>query len=262
MDTKRRDSFDGIPDLYARARPGYPEALFDHICRFAGVGAGSRALEIGCGPGTATVPMAARGLVITAVELSPHMAAYAERATAGRNVCIHCAAFEDWPLSTQPFDLVYAGSSFHWVQPEVRCVKAAAALRQGGTLALFWNRQVRAKSDDRFFDALQAIYAGEAPELLDRYECLSHPQRMRTEYVGEIQASGLFGSVTAIQMSRQLDFTGETYTALLSTYSDHATLDPQQRDELLNAIRRLIDERFGGRITREWVTVLFMAKRS
>jgi hypothetical protein len=48
---ERRATFDQAADLYDRARPGYPRALFDDLAELTGVGAGSRILEIGPGTG-------------------------------------------------------------------------------------------------------------------------------------------------------------------------------------------------------------------
>lgn len=258
---RRRRSFDDIPDLYARARPGYPEAVFDAVFAYAALRAGDTALEIGCGPGHATLPMARRGLRITAIELGERMADYARQAVAGLDVRVICSPFEEWPLPDERFPLVYAASSFHWLDSGVRCSRAAEALRPGGTLALFWNRQTRETDPDPFFDALQAVYASEAPELAARYDAASRGDQMRMEYADEIARSGLFGPVTVKEFASSISFTSETYAALLSTYSDHATLEDSQRDRLLRSVGELIESRFGGRISRPWTTILFLAKR-
>jgi hypothetical protein len=65
---RRRGTFDQAADLYDRARPGYPRALFDDLAELTGVGAGSRVLEIGPGTGQATLPLAERGCRVVAVE--------------------------------------------------------------------------------------------------------------------------------------------------------------------------------------------------
>lgn len=49
-----RDTFDEAADLYDRARPRYPQALVDDLVRAAGLGPGSRVLEIGPGTGQLT----------------------------------------------------------------------------------------------------------------------------------------------------------------------------------------------------------------
>src|SRR6266542_2199055 len=72
-----RATFNQAADLYDRARPGYPPALFDDLAELAGVGPGCRVLEIGPGTGQATVPLAERGCHIVAVELGADLAAVA-----------------------------------------------------------------------------------------------------------------------------------------------------------------------------------------
>ncbi|WP_236788829.1 bifunctional 2-polyprenyl-6-hydroxyphenol methylase/3-demethylubiquinol 3-O-methyltransferase UbiG [Amycolatopsis sp. GM8] len=75
---------------------------------------GHRVLEIGCGTGQATMPLAKRGYAITAVELGAEMAAVAHRKLADfPDVEITVSAFEDWPLLREPFDSVFAATAFH-----------------------------------------------------------------------------------------------------------------------------------------------------
>jgi protein-L-isoaspartate O-methyltransferase len=69
-----RATFDQAAELYERARPGYPPALFDDLAGLAGMGPGSRVLEIGPGTGQATLPLAERGCRVMAVELGPDLA--------------------------------------------------------------------------------------------------------------------------------------------------------------------------------------------
>jgi ubiquinone/menaquinone biosynthesis C-methylase UbiE len=123
-----RATFDQAAELYDRARPGYPPALFDDLAGLAGIGPGSRVLEIGPGTGQATVTLAERGCRVVAVELGADLAAVAGR-NLGRFPAVEVvtAAFEDWPLPGEPFDLVLAATSFHWLDPAVRVVKAADA---------------------------------------------------------------------------------------------------------------------------------------
>ena len=62
-----RQTFNQAAERYDRARPTYPPALFDDLARLAGIGPGCRVLEIGCGTGQATVPLAERVRVGSAV---------------------------------------------------------------------------------------------------------------------------------------------------------------------------------------------------
>jgi len=66
-----RTGFDRAAEDYQRTRPVCPPQLFDDLIDLAGLDAGGRVIEIGCGTGQATVPLAERGLAVTAVELGP-----------------------------------------------------------------------------------------------------------------------------------------------------------------------------------------------
>ena len=66
-----RAGFDGAAGDYQRTRPVCPPQLFSDLIDLAALDAGDRVIEIGCGTGQATVPLAERGLSVTAVELAP-----------------------------------------------------------------------------------------------------------------------------------------------------------------------------------------------
>lgn len=59
IDRRDRTAFEELADLYAEARPGYPDALVEDVIRFSGIPAGGNILEVGCGPGNATLPVGA-----------------------------------------------------------------------------------------------------------------------------------------------------------------------------------------------------------
>lgn len=259
-DRTRRTSFDAIPELYARGRPPCHEIAFDLVLEYAGIGAGARALEIGCGPGQATLPMLRRGLRVVAVEIGPNMARYAAERMAGQPVEVVCSSFEDWPLPSEPFDLVYSASAFQWVAPEVRWVKTATALKPRGTLALMWNRHVRS-DDDGFADAVQEVYERCAPHLKRDWRGLPDRTMLDMAWRDEMAASGYYEDVDVRIVPFTLDFTADSYVDLLRTYSDHITLPPDELQRLLDGVRTLITERFGGRIRRDWCTVVFLGRR-
>ena len=74
-----RATFDQAAELYDRARPRYPPALFEDLADVTGIGPGSRVLEIGPGTGQATLSLAERGCRVVAVELGPDLDAVARR---------------------------------------------------------------------------------------------------------------------------------------------------------------------------------------
>lgn len=80
----------------------------------------SRILEIGCGPGTATVAFAQLGFPMVCLEPNPNFCAMA-RMNCQPYPSVHVInqSMEDWDLEPQAFDAVLAASSMHWIPAEV-----------------------------------------------------------------------------------------------------------------------------------------------
>jgi protein-L-isoaspartate O-methyltransferase len=91
-----RTTFDQAAELYQDARPEYPEELFNRLMDVVGLRPGDRVLEVGAGSGKATLPLARRGLRITAIEPGPALAAQARKNLAGYPVDMVSMRFEDW----------------------------------------------------------------------------------------------------------------------------------------------------------------------
>jgi SAM-dependent methyltransferase len=260
-DTARlRAIFDEDAERYDRARPGYPAAVFEDLSRLARVGPGSRVLEIGCGTGQATVPLAERGCRIVAVELGAQLAAVARRKLARfPAVEVITAAFEEWPLPPEPFDLVVSATAFHWIDPDVRVVKSADALRAGGMLATISTHHVAGGTEEFFVNA-QDCY--------ERWDPATPPglRLLPVEEIPmdgeEIERSGRFESPIFRRHTSDVDYSTASYIDVLLTYSGHRALDPVARRGLLDCIERLIDGRYGGRIVKRYMTELRLARRT
>jgi SAM-dependent methyltransferase len=252
-----RETFDVAAERYDRARPGYPPSVFDDLAELAGVGPGCRVLEIGCGTGQATVPLAERGCRIVAVELGAALATIARRNLARfPSARVIVAAFEDWPLPPAPFDVVVAATAFHWIDPAVRASKAAAALRPGGALAVISTHHV-AGGDEQFFAEVQACYERWDPATPPGLRLPSAAQIPVSS--DEIDRSSRFGAVVVRRDEWELSYSTAAYLDLLNTYSGHLALAPEARGGLFDCIADLIESRYGGRISKRCLTELQIA---
>jgi SAM-dependent methyltransferase len=150
---RSKDSFDAVAHSYALYRPAPPRDVVDAVIALANLHNGSRVLEIGCGTGQVSVPLAEHGVDLVAVELGRHLAALA-RHNLERfpNARVEVAAFEEWPFPTQTFDAVVAASAFHWLDPNVRLSKTAEALHLGGFLTILHMHHVRGGTVGFFAD--------------------------------------------------------------------------------------------------------------
>jgi SAM-dependent methyltransferase len=215
-------------------------------------------LELGPGTGQATVALARRGLAVVAVELGAGLAEVAARRLAAFDaVEVVNAPFEEWPLPGEPFDAVVAATSFHWLDPVVRAVKAAEALRAGGALAVIATHHV-AGGTERFFAEVQRCYEAwmpGTPRGLRLVASAEVPERDRAE----LEAAGRFAAVQTRRYERDLTYTTSEYLDVLQTYSNHRALAADARARLLACIGELIDTRFGGRVAKRYLTELTVA---
>jgi SAM-dependent methyltransferase len=257
MAREQRLVFGEVADLYDRSRPGYPASLVDEVVSYAGLTAGDAVLEVGCGTGKATVPFAARGLSVSALEPDPAMASIAERNCEGLDATVSVTSFEDWVAPPGAvFALVMAAQSWHWVQPGLRLAKARAVLVGDGALALFWNRPEWPSSP--LGDAIDAVYARVAPELGARTPGKSPQDVGRRMCVDELIQSELFGVVTATEHAWETAYDRDSYLSLLDTQSDHRLLDPATRARLFGEVGRAIDDA-GGTFPVSYVAELYLA---
>src|SRR5918999_4008271 len=258
-----RSTFDEAASLYDEVRPGYSEDLFDDIISLSWIRPAGQILEIGCGTGQATVPFARRGYRILCIELGENMAAVARRNLEGYPQAeVRTGAFEESSLQEGAFDLAISATAFHWLDPAIAYPKAAGTLREGGSLALFWNVHVHSDASEEFFEAAQRIYEREAPEIVgpEDYKGLPRPHEVpdRRE---EIQNTGFFGSITRHHYRWDVTYDCRDYLRVLSTYSGHRSLGDDTRERLFCGIADLIDNRFDGRIVKGYLTTLYVAKR-
>jgi SAM-dependent methyltransferase len=256
-----RATFNSVAERYDHARPDYPDELLDELIRLSGLQPGARLLEVGCGTGKATAALAARGFAITCVELGPHLADQARLNLAGFDgVQVEQSAFETWhPPATASYDLVYAATAWHWVDPAIRYRKAWELLRPGGHLAFWSATHVVPVGGDPFFAEIQAIY-DEIGEGLPDDTIYLRPGEMPDERA-EIEATGRFEDIQVRQFDWEISYNADGYIGLLETFSGHIAMEAWQRDRLYGEIRRRLAGRSDGRLRRHWGAVLHVARR-
>jgi SAM-dependent methyltransferase len=254
----RRKSFDEVAELYDRARPAYPEQVFDDLVELAALPDGGRILEIGCGTGQATLTLAERGYEIVCVELGERLAALARQKLAAfpRVEIVH-AGFETWEPVHAGFDAVVAFTAFHWIDPEVRYAKPTKLLARDGALAVVGTKHVLPAGGDTFWVEVQADYDSVVPS--DRNRPPPRPEEV-ADLAHELEAAG-FRRVAVRRALWDVPYGADEYLAVLDTYSGNRALDPGTRDRLFERIHARISAAPGGTVRKTYLATLTVGLR-
>lgn len=257
-----RTTFEQVPELYDRARPNYPVEIFDDLVELAQLPQSARIIEIGCGTGQATLPLAERGYRMTCVELGEQLAAVARRKLARfAGVEVVNANFETWRAPHGDFDAVVAFTAFHWIAPDVRYEKSASLLRGGGMLAVVTTAHVLPPDGDDFFVEVQEDYETVLPDdPSTKAGAPSHPDVIQ-DLGEEIAAGGFFQNIATRRYLWDVIYTADDYIAVLETYSGHRALDEATRERLLDRVRRRIESRPHHKVRKTYLAMLNVAQR-
>ncbi len=211
---QRSRSFDAWASEYERYRPGYPDALFEHIAQRLELPELAQVADLGAGTGKAARAMARRGWRVTAVEPGGPMLdeLRAQAAREGLVLEARVGSAEATGLADASVDLATAAQSFHWFDKEAAVPEMARIVRPGGGAAVFWN----SRADDR------SAFLAACTELLARYVPEEHLDRQRPTEIfdtrGQLAAGGRFDVDDSVQVShviemRVTDFIGLAFTA-------------------------------------------------
>jgi trans-aconitate methyltransferase len=228
------------------------------MLEFAQLERSARILEVGTGTAKATVPLARRGYRILCLEPGANLARIARaRLAEFGNVEVQTISFEDWQAPPNAFDFAFAAQAFHWLLPAERLPKFASTLRRAGTLAVFGNAERVAAG--ALHAAIQAVYRQYAPALCGRDGAHHAYGSEQSPLFQELQSSPLFTDAHCEITHWERTSSAEDYCALLASYSDHSTLPPDQLQQVLSGIARVIAEH-GGEVSLDYRTGLLLAR--
>ncbi len=130
--------YGGSAGFYPRGRVPYPLALVDLLVSQLGLDSQGRLLDLGCGPGSLTLPLAAHVAEVVGVDADEDMLAEAERqavAVGATNATwVHRRA-EDLSTDIGPFRAVTMAQSFHWMDRDRVARLVHGLLADEGVLA-------------------------------------------------------------------------------------------------------------------------------
>ncbi|WP_280382266.1 class I SAM-dependent methyltransferase [Nocardia wallacei] len=263
------ESFGVDAERYDRTRPPYPPDLVARIIA-ATPSPGARGvpgldvLDVGCGTGIEARQFRAAGCRVLGVEPDGRMAEFARRS----GVAVEVATFEEWDPAGRDFDLVVAGTAWHWVDPVAGAVQAARVLRPGGRLAVFWHVfQTPPEVTDATIAAFTRAVPDSPIDMRVMRQSMGADRTMADAYqpmfdkASEgIRAAGEFGTPEQWRFDWERSYTRDEWLDQMPTHGALTRLRPDQLADVLGAVGDAIDT-LGGSFTMPYATIAVTAVR-
>jgi SAM-dependent methyltransferase len=252
-----REAFGADPAVYDAVRPDYPDWVFDELVARGALGPGTVTFEIGPGTGIATRALLSRGAgPLLAIEPDPRLAAFLRARCP--TVDVREVSFEDCALDRAAFDLGFCATTFHWLDEDRALAKVGHALRPGGWWAAVWHVFGDDDRHDAFHEATVAILGGRhSPSGRAGEPAFGLDTAARLD---ALHRAGAFDELAHRRESWTLTLTADQVPRLYSTYSPIAARP--DRAAVLAELERIAVEQFAGRVTRNMITSLYVARRT
>ena len=165
--------FESTERYYAAHRPGYGAETVGYLCERFALDADARVLDLGCGAGQLTIPLARHAGEVVGMDPNETMLRHArERAAAHGVENVEWVVGSDADLRVEhgPFRLTTMGRSFHWMDQGRTLDRLRRATEPGGGVALLTDREWLTKGREEWqatvYDVV-ADYLDDLPERVD-----------------------------------------------------------------------------------------------
>lgn len=237
-----------IADYYATYRRGYPAAALDFVVDSLGVGPDDLIVDLGCGSGQLTIPLATRVRHVLGVDPEPDMLVHARAAArdrAVRAVSWMLGADDDVPalrglLGADSVAAMTVSNAIHLMISARLFTNLRDVLRAGGRIAVIangtpvwlqnqpWSRALRRFLEERFATTVDSACGTDEPS--------------RRRYRAELEAAGFLTTDQHITYRELVEFdwlVGHVYSAMppkwLPTREDRPLFERALHDALRQA---------------------------
>ncbi len=254
--------FESAVPLYARYRSGYPSTEIDRLAAQVGLDSGRRAIDIGCGTGQLTLPLARHAGSVVAIDPLAGMLAHgreAARAAALTNIVWLRGDSTQLPALVGPGAQVAAfAASFHWTDRASVVEALDQMLAPGASIVVI---------DDDLDDSEQPGWVHAIADVRSRYRGLEPVPGAMTrlpESHQDVLEGSPFPRVRAStwSWSRQLDIDQVIGLQLTYSFSTPSLLGSRMGafcGEVRDAVLSLHP---GGVVTEPFRVAVFIASRS
>ncbi len=123
---------------YVAGRPAYSERLIAWLARETGLDDSSRALDLGCGPGSLTLALARFSGTTIGIDPDAAMIAAGRQAAEAAGLAIDWRVGSSFDLGADlaPLDLITIARAFHWMDRDATLQRLDELVRPGGAVVL------------------------------------------------------------------------------------------------------------------------------
>lgn len=259
MDWKHESMmFDRAASYYDKYRPGYPQEIIDTLIMKTHIDSNSLLLEIGPGSGKATQLLAPYGCDLLCIDPGSQLVEAGKKKFADfDNIRFDVGRFEEYPVSTATFDVVFSAQSFHWIPQPVGYRKCAEILKNEGCLALLWNMYITFDNEiDNELLEISARYGGIA-DFLSESGC---EKRIESIAAG-IKNSGLFSQPQIHRLLWKQSYSPDEYFGFMLTGNRFIQKTEEEKKRAYKDIVNLSNKN-NGKIERPYLCVLYLAQKN
>jgi SAM-dependent methyltransferase len=134
-----KDAFEGTADYYLRYRIPYPPALIDNLIENVNLSTSGVLLDLACGPGRLTIPLARSFSKVIAIDIDPGMVAVGKddaKEQGINNIEWFIGRAEELELEPNSVDLITMGDAFHRLDQSLILDQANRWLKPGANAAI------------------------------------------------------------------------------------------------------------------------------
>jgi trans-aconitate methyltransferase len=234
-----------VAGFYHRYRRGYPPTVIDTLTGTFGLTGSDIVIDLGCGTGQLTLPVARRVQAVTGVDPEPDMLARARQAAAEqgvRNASWLLGADTDLPalaalLGDRRAGAVTIGQALHWMAYRELIPALVSLLRPGGGVAVITNGTPMWLQDTPWSRALRGLleqWSGASPA-----STCGTDEASQQGYRDTMTEAGLDVTETRYDYTDELDL-DRLVGGVFSAIPAQRLPPPEQRAAFADQIRRAV----------------------
>jgi ubiquinone/menaquinone biosynthesis C-methylase UbiE len=224
---------------YTKYREPYPKELFDLLIEQMPEGS-NNILDIACGTGKSTEPLAETNLNVAGVDHDPQMIEEAQKQAQLKNLRIdyQVSDAEHLPFPDSYFDVVTVGTAFHFFVNDTAMSEIKRVLKPKGLLFVYWT--LTTKDIPEQDEIPGTIYR--------KYNWTKVPSELRDlAHISDFFSKADLQNVSTKRIPISFNTTVEERVGLQTTSGTYELLSEEDKKSFLNEVKEVLTQKLGDR---------------